>query len=43
MLRWKQTSMSPEQAVETYGKENVRVKPAALRNGDDMVEVLVEG
>lgn len=40
--RWKQTSMSPEEAIEKYGKENVKVKKGALRNGDDMVEVFVE-
>jgi len=43
MLRWKQTSLSPEQAIEIYGEENVRIKPSALRNGDDMIEVLVGG
>jgi len=40
--RWKQTSMSPEAATKEFGKENVRVKKGALRNGDDMVEVFVE-
>ena len=40
--RWKQTSMSPEEATKKYGKENVKVKKGALRNGDDMVEVFVE-
>jgi hypothetical protein len=40
--RWKQTSMSPEEAIAKYGKENVKVKKGALRNGDDMVEVFVE-
>ena len=40
--RWKQTSMSPEEAVSKYGKENVKVKKGGLRNGDDMVEVFVE-
>ena len=40
--RWKQTSMSPAEAIEKYGKENVKVKKGALRNGDDMVEVFVE-
>ena len=40
--RWKQTSMCPEEAIEKYGKENVKVKKGALRNGDDMVEVFVE-
>ena len=40
--RWKQTSMSPEQAEEEYGKENVKVKRGGLRNGDDMVQVFVE-
>ena len=39
---WKQTSMSPEEATKKYGKENVKVKKGALRNGDDMVEVFVE-
>jgi hypothetical protein len=41
--RWKQTSMSPAEAEKEYGKENVKVKKGALRNGDDMVEVFVEG
>ncbi len=41
--RWKQTSMSPQEAIAKYGKENVKVKKGALRNGDDMVEVFVEG
>lgn len=41
--RWKQTSMSPDAAAKEYGKNNVRVKKGALRNGDDMVEVFVEG
>ena len=40
--RWKQTSLSPQEATEKYGKENVKVKKGALRNGDDMVEVFVE-
>ena len=40
--RWKQTSMSPEEAIKQYGKENVKVKKGALRNGDDMVSVYVE-
>lgn len=40
--RWKQTSMSPDQAIAAYGKENVRIKKGGLRSGDDMVEVLVE-
>ena len=40
--RWKQTSMSPGEAITKYGKENVKVKKGALRNGDDMVEVFVE-
>ena len=40
--RWKQTSMSPAAAAKEFGKENVRVKKGALRNGDDMVEVFVE-
>jgi len=41
--RWKQTSLTPAEAVAEYGKENVKVKKGALRNGDDMVEVFVEG
>ena len=41
--RWKQTSMSPAEAEAEYGKDNVKVKKGALRNGDDMVEVFVEG
>jgi hypothetical protein len=40
--RWKQTSMSAADAIEKYGKSNVKVKKGGLRNGDDMVEVLVE-
>lgn len=40
--RWKQTSMSAAEAIKKYGKENVKVKKGALRNGDDMVEVFVE-
>jgi len=40
-LRWKQTSMTPQQAITKYGKENVRVTRGGLRNGDDMVEVKV--
>ena len=35
--------MSPDAATKEYGKDNVRVKKGALRNGDDMVEVFVEG
>ena len=34
--------MSPAEAEKEYGKENVKVKKGALRNGDDMVEVFVE-
>ena len=41
--RWKQTSMSAAEAEKEYGKSNVKVKKGALRNGDDMVEVFVEG
>lgn len=41
--RWKQTSMSAAEAEKEYGKDNVKVKKGALRNGDDMVEVFVEG
>lgn len=40
--RWKQTSMSPADAIAEFGKANVKVKKGALRNGDDMVEVLVD-
>ena len=40
--RWKQTSMSVADAEKEFGKENVKVKKGALRNGDDMVEVFVE-
>jgi hypothetical protein len=39
--RWKQTSMSPEEATQKYGKANVKVKKGGLNNGDDMVSVLV--
>ena len=41
--RWKQTSLSAAEAEKRYGKSNVKVKKGALRNGDDMVEVFVEG
>jgi len=40
--RWKQTSISPAEAIAKYGKENVKVKKGGLRNGDDMVQVFVE-
>tara|TARA_R110002074_G_scaffold125215_7_gene262296 strand:- start:25664 stop:28435 length:2772 start_codon:yes stop_codon:yes gene_type:complete len=40
--RWKQTSMSPEDAIRIWGKKNVQVTPGGLNNGDDMVEVFVE-
>ena len=40
--RWKQTSMSPEDAIRIWGKKNVQVTPGGLNNGDDMVEVYVE-
>jgi hypothetical protein len=40
--RWKQTSMSPDEAAAKYGKENVKVKKGGLRNGDDMVSVLTD-
>ena len=40
--RWKQTSMSSEEATKKYGKENVKVKKGGLNNGDDMVSVYVE-
>ena len=40
-MKWKQTSMSPEEAVAKYGKEHVKVKKGGLRNGDDMVSVHV--
>tara|TARA_Y100000389_G_scaffold9401_1_gene8763 strand:- start:366 stop:929 length:564 start_codon:yes stop_codon:yes gene_type:complete len=40
--RWKQTSMSPAEAMKEYGKENVKVKKGGLNNGDDMVEIYVE-
>ena len=40
--RWKQTSLSPAEAEKMYGAANVRVKKGALRNGDDMVEILSE-
>ena len=38
--RWKQTSMDPDAARKEFGAANVRVKKGALRNGDDMVEIL---
>jgi hypothetical protein len=38
---WKQTSMTAEEAEKKYGKSRVCVKKEALRNGDDMIEVLV--
>ena len=40
-MKWKQTSMSPEEAVAKYGKDNVKVKKGGLNNGDDMVSVQV--
>ena len=40
-LRWKQTSMTPQEAISKFGKENVRVERGVLRNGGDMVEVRV--
>ena len=40
-MKWKQTSMSPEEAVAKYGKEHVKVKKGGLNNGDDMVSVHV--
>ena len=40
-MKWKQTSMSPEEAVAKYGKDNVKVKKGGLNNGDDMVSVHV--
>lgn len=40
--RWKQTSMDPQAAILKFGKENVKVKKGGLRNGDDMVSVLVD-
>jgi hypothetical protein len=39
--KWKQTSLSVEEATQMFGTKAVRVKKAALRNGDDMVEVMV--
>ena len=39
--KWKQTSMDPKQAEAEFGKENVKVTPKGLRNGQDMVEVNV--
>jgi len=40
--RWKQTSLSQQEAEKKYGKKNVRVKKKGLRNGDDMIEVYVD-
>ena len=40
-MKWKQTSMSPEEAIAKYGKEHVKVKKGGLNNGDDMVAVHV--
>jgi len=39
-LRWKQTSMSYQEAVSKYGKDHVRMQSKS-RLGDDIVEVLV--
>ena len=40
-MKWKQTSMSSEEAIAKYGKDNVKVKKGGLNNGDDMVSVHV--
>ena len=40
--RWKQTSMDPKDAIEKFGKDNVKVKKGGLNNGDDMIEIFVE-
>ena len=40
--RWKQTSMSPKDAIEKFGKNNVKIKKNGLNNGDDMIEIFVE-
>ncbi len=40
-MKWKQTSMSSEEAIAKYGKDNVKVKKGGLNNGDDMVSVQV--
>jgi hypothetical protein len=39
-LRWKQTSMTPQEAIAKYGKENVRVTKGGSRSGNT-VEVQV--
>ena len=37
--KWKQTGLSYEEAVKQFGSKAVRVKTAALNNGQDMIEV----
>jgi hypothetical protein len=39
--KWKLTSMKPQQAMQQFGKEHVKVTARGLRNGKDMVEVQV--
>ena len=39
--KWKLTSMHPAEAADKFGKDNVKVTPRGLRNGQDMVEVNV--
>ena len=41
--RWKQTSMDPKLAIAKFGKDNVKIKKGGLNNGDDMIEILVDG
>lgn len=40
--RWKQTGLSYKDAVEQFGKDNVKVKAGGLNNGDDMISVLTD-
>lgn len=40
--RWKSTSMSYDDAVAKYGKDNVKKGMYKLRNGDDDIQVFVE-
>jgi hypothetical protein len=37
--KWKQTSLSYEDAINMFGNNSVRVKKNALNNGNDMIEV----
>ncbi len=39
--KWKLTSMKPQQAMQQFGADHVKVTAKGLRNGQDMVEVQV--